>query len=173
MATKLTAARLLVQRAADLKNDGRPHTMAGSMAKLYASKVCREVCNEALQVHGGYGYTEEFAVERHYRDAKITEIYEGTSEIQKIVIWRHIQKMTNHFEKLGDAYLTEEQRMARDMMTELAYGTFAGRAAEIDQKHEFPHDNVQVMKDAGVLGLPIEETYGGGGSDYMSFAIMS
>ncbi|MFP5501299.1 MAG: acyl-CoA dehydrogenase family protein, partial [Candidatus Sericytochromatia bacterium] len=80
-ATKLMAARLMVHRAADLKNDGRPVTLAGSMAKLYASRICREVCNEALQVHGGYGYTDEFAVERHYRDAKITEIYEGTSEI--------------------------------------------------------------------------------------------
>jgi butyryl-CoA dehydrogenase len=81
--------------------------------------------------------------------------------------------MTNHFEKLGDTYLTDDQRMARDMMTELAYGTFAGRAAEIDQTEEFPWDNVQAMKDAGVLGLPIEEQYGGGGSDYMTFALMS
>jgi alkylation response protein AidB-like acyl-CoA dehydrogenase len=173
MATKLQAARLLVKRAADLRNDGRPHTLAGSMAKLYASKVCREICNEALQVHGGYGYTDEFNAERHYRDAKITELYEGTSEIQKLVIWRHIQKMTEHYEKLGDAYLTEDQRMAMDLMKELAYGKFAGRAAEIDQTEEIPFDNVEAMKEAGILGLPIEEQYGGGGSDYVSFAIMS
>ncbi|HEY9721424.1 MAG TPA: acyl-CoA dehydrogenase family protein [Oscillatoriaceae cyanobacterium] len=173
MATKLTAARLLVKQAARLRQLGRPHTLAGSMAKLYASKMCREVCNEALQIHGGYGYTDEFAVERHYRDAKITEIYEGTSEIQKLVIWRHVQKMTNHYEKLGDAFLTEEQRMARDMMSELAYGKFAARAAEIDQTEEFPWDNVEAMREAGVLGLPIEETYGGGGSDYVTFALMS
>ena len=172
-ATKLQAARLLVERAARLRNDGRPHTLAGSMAKLYASRVCREVCNEALQIHGGYGYTDEFAVERHYRDAKITEIYEGTSEIQKVVIWRNIQKMTEHYEKLGDAYLDEEQRMARDMMAELAYGKFAPRAMEIDATEEIPFDNIEAMKEAGVLGLPIDEQYGGGGSDYVSFAIMS
>ncbi len=173
MATRLQAARLLTQRAADLKADDRPHTLAGSMAKLYASRICREVCNEALQVHGGYGYTDEFAVERHYRDAKITEIYEGTSEIQKLVIWRHLKKMTHTFEKLGDSHLNEEQKMARDMMVELAYGKFAARAAEIDQTEEVPHDNIDAMREAGVLGLPIEESYGGGGSDYVSFAIMS
>ncbi|MEB3196061.1 MAG: acyl-CoA dehydrogenase family protein [Candidatus Sericytochromatia bacterium] len=172
-ATRLQAARLLVQKAAQLRNDGRPHTLAGSMAKLYASKTCREICNEAVQIHGGYGYTDEFPVERHYRDAKITEIYEGTSEIQKLVIWRNIQSMTDHFEKLADSYLNEEQRMARDMMAELAYGQFAGRAMEIDHTEEIPWDNIQAMRDAGVLGLPIEEAYGGGGSDYVSFAIMS
>jgi butyryl-CoA dehydrogenase len=173
MATKLQAARLLVHRAADLRNDGRPHTLAGSMAKLYASRICREVCNEALQVHGGYGYTDEFAVERHYRDAKITELYEGTSEIQKIVIWRHLQKMTDNYEKLGDAYLTEEQSMGAELMRQLAYGKFEGRAAEIDRTEEIPWDNIDAMREAGVLGLPIEETYGGGGSDYVSFAMMS
>lgn len=172
-ATKLQAARLLVQQAARLRNDGRPHTLAGSMAKLYASKTCREICNEAVQIHGGYGYTDEFPVERHYRDAKITEIYEGTSEIQKLVIWRNIQAMTDHYEKLADAYLNEEQRMARDMMSELAYGQFASRAMEIDHTEEVPWDNIQAMREAGVLGLPIDETYGGGGSDYVSFALMS
>ncbi|MNS18338.1 Acyl-CoA dehydrogenase [compost metagenome] len=173
MATKVLAARLMVLQAARLRHEGKPHTLAGSMAKLFASKTCREVVNEALQVHGGYGYTDEFPVERHYRDAKITEIYEGTSEIQKLVIWRNIQKMTNNFQKVGDAFLTEDQKMASDMMTELAYGKFAERAGEIDRTHEFPWDNVEAMKEAGVLGLPIEEQYGGGGSDYVTFAIMS
>jgi alkylation response protein AidB-like acyl-CoA dehydrogenase len=90
MATEIDAARLLVYRAAWLKQRGRPHTEAGAKAKLFASEMARRQTGEAIQVFGGYGYTREFPVERHYRDAKITEIYEGTSEIQRLVIARSI-----------------------------------------------------------------------------------
>jgi alkylation response protein AidB-like acyl-CoA dehydrogenase len=90
MATEIDAARLLVYRAAWLKQQGRPHTEAGAKAKLFASEMARRQTGEAIQVFGGYGYTREFPVERHYRDAKITEIYEGTSEIQRLVIARSI-----------------------------------------------------------------------------------
>jgi alkylation response protein AidB-like acyl-CoA dehydrogenase len=90
MATEIDAARLLTHRAAWLKQEGLPHTLAGAQAKLFASSVARRQTGEAIQVLGGYGYTKEFPVERYYRDAKITEIYEGTSEIQKIVIARHV-----------------------------------------------------------------------------------
>jgi alkylation response protein AidB-like acyl-CoA dehydrogenase len=90
MATEIDAARLLVHRAAWLKQEGRPHTEAGAKAKLFASEVARRQTAEAIQVLGGYGYTREFPVERYYRDAKITEIYEGTSEIQRLVIARAI-----------------------------------------------------------------------------------
>jgi alkylation response protein AidB-like acyl-CoA dehydrogenase len=90
MATQIDAARLLVHRAAWLKQEGRPHAEAGAKAKLYASEVARRQTAEAIQVLGGYGYTKEFPVERYYRDAKITEIYEGTSEIQRLVIARSI-----------------------------------------------------------------------------------
>ena len=86
MATELDAARLLTYRAAWLKQEGRPHAEAGAKAKLFASEVARRQTAEAIQVLGGYGYTKEFPVERYYRDAKITEIYEGTSEIQRLVI---------------------------------------------------------------------------------------
>jgi butyryl-CoA dehydrogenase len=92
MATQLDAARLLTYKAAWLKDQGQPHSQAGAMAKLMASRVAREVTNEAVQIFGGYGYMSEFPVERYYRDAKITEIYEGTSEIQRIVIARHLLK---------------------------------------------------------------------------------
>ena len=92
MATQLDAARLMTYKAAWLKDQGQPHTQAGAMAKLFASRVAREVTNEAVQIHGGYGYMSEFPVERYYRDAKITEIYEGTSEIQRIVIARNLLK---------------------------------------------------------------------------------
>jgi alkylation response protein AidB-like acyl-CoA dehydrogenase len=90
MATEIDAARLLVYRAAWLKQEGRPHTEAGAKAKLFASEVARRQTAEAIQVLGGYGYTKEFPVERYYRDAKITEIYEGTNEIQRLVIARSI-----------------------------------------------------------------------------------
>ena len=90
MATEIDAARLLTYRAAWLKQQGQPHTLAGAQAKLFASSVARRQTGEAIQVLGGYGYTREFPVERYYRDAKITEIYEGTSEIQRIVIARNI-----------------------------------------------------------------------------------
>jgi alkylation response protein AidB-like acyl-CoA dehydrogenase len=90
MATEIDAARLLVHRAAWLKQEGRPHTEAGAKAKLFASEMARRQTGEAIQILGGYGYTKEFPVERYYRDAKITEIYEGTSEIQRIVIARSI-----------------------------------------------------------------------------------
>jgi alkylation response protein AidB-like acyl-CoA dehydrogenase len=90
MATEIDAARLLVHRAAWLKQEGRPHTEEGAKAKLFASEMARRQTAEAIQVLGGYGYTKEFPAERYYRDAKITEIYEGTSEIQRLVIARSI-----------------------------------------------------------------------------------
>jgi alkylation response protein AidB-like acyl-CoA dehydrogenase len=90
MATEIDAARLLTYRAAWLKQQGRPHSVDGAKAKLYASEMARRQTAEAIQVLGGYGYTKEFPVERYYRDAKITEIYEGTSEIQRLVIARSI-----------------------------------------------------------------------------------
>jgi alkylation response protein AidB-like acyl-CoA dehydrogenase len=92
MATEIEAARLLVYKAAWMKDQGMDYTEASAMAKLYASKVAMEVTVEAVQVHGGYGFVKEYHVERLMRDAKITQIYEGTSEIQKIVISRSILK---------------------------------------------------------------------------------
>jgi alkylation response protein AidB-like acyl-CoA dehydrogenase len=90
MSMEIDAARLLVYRAAWLKDRGEPVTEAGAKAKLFASEMARRQTAEAIQILGGYGYTKEFPVERYYRDAKITEIYEGTSEIQRIVIARAI-----------------------------------------------------------------------------------
>jgi butyryl-CoA dehydrogenase len=86
MAVNLDAARLLTLRAAALKDAGRPYIRESSMAKLFASETAMKAATEAVQIHGGYGYTKEFKVERYFRDAKITELYEGTSEIQRNVI---------------------------------------------------------------------------------------
>jgi alkylation response protein AidB-like acyl-CoA dehydrogenase len=88
MQTEIEAARAMTWRAARLKQAGRPHTVEGAQAKLFASGVARRQTAEAIQVLGGYGYTKEFPAERYYRDAKVTEIYEGTSEIQRLVIAR-------------------------------------------------------------------------------------
>jgi len=90
MATEIAAARQLTLRAAWLKQAGLPHSQEGAMAKLFASGVAVRASQEAIQILGGYGYTREFPAERFYRDAKITEIYEGTSEIQRIVISREL-----------------------------------------------------------------------------------
>ena len=90
MATRIDAARLLVMRAASMRDAGLPTGREASMAKLFASETAMWVVTEAVQIHGGYGYTKEYAVERYFRDAKITQIYEGTSEIQHIVIARSL-----------------------------------------------------------------------------------
>jgi alkylation response protein AidB-like acyl-CoA dehydrogenase len=92
MATNVDAARMLTLNAAALKDAGKPFGREASMAKLFASKIAVEAALEAIQIHGGYGYVREYLVERYLRDAKITEIYEGTSEIQRIVIARSLLK---------------------------------------------------------------------------------
>jgi alkylation response protein AidB-like acyl-CoA dehydrogenase len=92
MATEIEAARLLCLKAAWLKDHGKSYTQAGSMAKLFASEVAMRTTTEAVQIHGGYGFVKEYHVERLMRDAKITQIYEGTSEIQRIVISRGVLK---------------------------------------------------------------------------------
>jgi len=90
VATELDAATLLALRAAALKEAGKPFTSEGSMAKVFASEKANRACDIAVQIHGGYGYIDEFPVERHYRDVRITTIYEGSSEIQRIVIARNL-----------------------------------------------------------------------------------
>jgi butyryl-CoA dehydrogenase len=92
MAVQIDAARLLVQRAAWLKDQGRPYTKEASMAKLFASEMCTQACLEAIQIHGGYGYTKEYHVERFLRDAKLLEIGEGTSEVQRMVLAKQLIK---------------------------------------------------------------------------------
>jgi alkylation response protein AidB-like acyl-CoA dehydrogenase len=90
MATAIEGARLLCLKAAWLKDQHQDYEQAAAMAKMYASEIAQWVTNEAVQIHGGYGYVKEFHVERLMRDAKITQIYEGTTEVQKIVISRNV-----------------------------------------------------------------------------------
>ena len=92
MATEIDAARMLIWRAAKLKDDGKKYIRESSMAKLYASSTAMKAATECVQIYGGYGYMQEYGVERLMRDAKITQIYEGTSEIQQLVIGRDLLK---------------------------------------------------------------------------------
>jgi len=92
MATDIDAAKLLIYRAARMRDAGEPHTKEASMAKLFASTMANKHANQAVQIHGGVGYIKDFPVERYFRDAKITEIYEGTSEVQRIVVARSLLK---------------------------------------------------------------------------------
>lgn len=92
MERRIQASTLLIRKAAWLKDTGQPHRRAASMAKLYATEAATWVTHQAIQIHGGYGYVKEYAVERYYRDARVMEIYEGTSEIQRLVISRELQK---------------------------------------------------------------------------------
>jgi len=88
MATRIDAAELMVFRAALLKDAGRPCLKEASMAKLFASEMAEQVCSDAIQIHGGYGYLADYPVERIYRDVRVCQIYEGTSEVQRLVISR-------------------------------------------------------------------------------------
>ncbi|MEO0527689.1 MAG: acyl-CoA dehydrogenase family protein [Bacteroidota bacterium] len=92
MATEIEASELLLHKAAFLKNEGRKMTKHSAMSKMYASEVCVKIANDAVQIHGGYGYTKDFPVEKFYRDAKLCTIGEGTTEIQKVVIAKNILK---------------------------------------------------------------------------------
>src|SRR5262249_25500029 len=94
MATRLDAARLLTHRASWLKEHARPFSREASMAKLFASEAAGRICDAAVQLHGGYGYTRDYPVERYLRDARVQRIYEGTSEIQRIVIARSLLQDT-------------------------------------------------------------------------------
>ena len=92
MATEIEASELLVHKAASLKNANKPVTQISAMAKMYSSEACVRIANEAVQIHGGYGYTKDFPVEKFYRDSKLCTIGEGTTEIQKLVIAKNILK---------------------------------------------------------------------------------
>jgi alkylation response protein AidB-like acyl-CoA dehydrogenase len=90
MATKVDAARLMVYRSAVLRDQGRSFSRASAMAKLFASETSSEVTDLAVQIHGGYGFSKSYPVERYYRDARVTRIYEGTSEVHRMVIAKKV-----------------------------------------------------------------------------------
>ena len=138
MQTEIEAARALVWRAARLKEAGRPHSVEGAQAKLFASAVARRQTGEAIQILGGYGYTKEFPAERYYRDAKVTEIYEGTSEIQRLVIARALLG-----EAMRSAELRSDRRSARP-----------GHALELAGVEAL----AAAGEDARVLNVPLQDS---------------
>ena len=91
MQTNINAARLLILQAAAMKQSGQPCLSEASQAKLFASEMAEKVCSDAIQIYGGYGYLQDYPVERYYRDARITQIYEGTSEVQRLLIARMLK----------------------------------------------------------------------------------
>ena len=91
MATQIEVARQMVHHAASLRDAGRPCLKEASMAKLFASEMAEKVCSDAIQIHGGYGYVADFPVERFWRDVRVTQIYEGASDIQRLVIGRALE----------------------------------------------------------------------------------
>jgi alkylation response protein AidB-like acyl-CoA dehydrogenase len=93
MQVQINAARLLILHAASLKEAKKPCLSEASQAKLFASEMAEQVCSKAIQIFGGYGYLEDYPVERYYRDARITQIYEGTSEIQRLLIARSLKEL--------------------------------------------------------------------------------
>ena len=93
MATEIEAARLMMLSAAEMKDNGENYTLQASMAKLFASEMVNRITAEAIQIHGGYGFTKEYPVERYYRDARVFTIYEGTSEIQRLAILKQLIKI--------------------------------------------------------------------------------
>ena len=92
MAVRIEASRLLIYRASSMRHQGLPHTKESAMAKLFASETAVDAARTGLQIHGGYGYTKAYPIERFYRDAKVCEIYEGTSEVQRMVIARSLMR---------------------------------------------------------------------------------
>ena len=148
MSMEIDAARLLVYRAAWLKQQGRRHTEEGAKAKLFASEMARRQTAEAIQILGGYGYTKEFPVERYFRDAKITEIYEGTSEIQRLVIARSI--------------LGHDGTIARGALTMLLMYTRAYIPTRVGVFTHHPLESTIPGSDAlmGVVSVPICRSVG-------------
>lgn len=135
MATKLEAARLLVYKAAEMKQNHEPYSVNAAMAKLYASDIALEVCNDALQIFGGNGYLKGMGVERRYRDAKITTIYEGTNEIQRVVIAAGILgKMKKKALKEAKAAIQEEGGRRQQMIEEDTLEKSVAKLAEILKK---------------------------------------
>lgn len=147
MATKLEAARLLVYKAAEMKQNHEPYSMNAAMAKLYASDIALEVCNDALQIFGGNGYLKGMGVERRYRDAKITTIYEGTNEIQKVVIASHILgKLKKAAKKEAEKAVAKETGgRKQQIIDELTLGDSVKKLASI-LKNDFDFENREELE---------------------------
>ncbi len=157
MATKLEAARLLVYKAAEMKENHEPYSMNAAMAKLYASDIALEVCNDALQIFGGSGYLKGMGVERRYRDAKITTIYEGTNEIQKVVIASHILGKLKKAAKKEAKTQVAEKAHKQQIIDELTLANSVKKLASILKNEidlSLPEDpNTPISSAKKIIGI--------------------
>ena len=147
MATRIDAGRLLAYRAAQLKDQGSRVHREASMAKLFCSQMANYVCNEAVQIHGGYGYIKEYAVERYFRDARVTELYEGTSEAQRMVI------STRLAEGLSRAGKETSRNIAR-RSGRSALEKIEPPAATLDREQRFLDEHMKPLTEMGLLSMP-------------------
>lgn len=172
--TNLDAARLLVHRAAWLKDRDLPAQMEAAEAKLIAGTTRVHSALETVQIHGGYGYIKDFPAERALRDAKLAEIGAGTSEIQRLIISHELLSPSPVQRGRGEGWgLTDEQRAlykgARDFMQRV----IAPHAREVDQRGEFRWENLHALADWGFTALGFPKTYGGTDADAVSIALAS
>lgn len=169
MATEIEAARRMTLHAARLKAAGAPCLREASMAKLYASEMAERVCSAALQVHGGYGYLADFPVERFWRDVRVTQIYEGTSDVQKLVIARELAE--NPQSAAGDLPLSDEQRMIRDAARDFARREVRPHVREWERRGELPADVIRRAGELGLMGVCVPTEWGGAGADFVSYIL--
>lgn len=164
MAVDLEASRLHIRRAAWMKDRDQAASLEAAEAKLYAAEAQMRTASEAIQIHGGYGYIKEFAVERGMRNGKLAEIGAGTSEMQRLIISHGALKDA----PLQGYPLNDEQLAYWRTVREFMSRTIAPRAVEIDARGEFSLDNLRDLVNFGYLGLAFPEEYGGSGADQVT-----
>ena len=169
MATQVEAAHRMTLHAARLKAAGAPCLREASMAKLYASEAAERVCSAAIQVHGGYGYLADFPVERIWRDVRGTQLYEGTSDVQKLVIAREIAEEPQS--AAADGLLGDEQRMVRDSARDFARREMRPHVRRWEADGAFPPAIVRRMGELGLMGVCVPEEWGGAGADFVSYIL--
>jgi len=170
MATELTAAESMLLHAARLKDTGVPCLRQASMAKLYASEMAERVCSAAIQTHGGYGYLNDFPVERIWRDVRVCQIYEGTSDVQKIVIARDIAD-GDEPENARQLGVDEEQMRVRDTARAFARAELLPNVAAWERAGAVPRQVLGEMGQLGLMGVTVPAEWGGGGADFVAYIL--
>ena len=179
MEVRLNAARLLTYDAAYQIDQHEDSAKAASIAKYYAAETAKDVVDTCLQLHGGYGYSQEYGIEKLYRDIRVNTIYEGSSQAQQKVIAGQVLKqhpqlfgLTIHFKEeihMSYAFFNEDHESIREMARDFAERALMPVAAEVDKTGVFPQDLVDEMANMGFFGIKIPEEYGGMGLDARTY----
>jgi alkylation response protein AidB-like acyl-CoA dehydrogenase len=169
MATELEAAHRMTLHAAALKAQGASCLREASMAKLYASEMAERVCSAAIQVHGGYGYLADCPVERIWRDVRVTQIYEGTSDVQKLVIVRELSEAPQS--PAADLALSDEQRMVRDAARDFARREIRPHVRAWEAAGAYDPAILRRMGELGLMGVCVPPEWGGAGADFVSYIL--